>query len=418
MLKKLYIHNFKSFWDSSFEFGKLNCLIAPNNTGKSNLIEAIEFMDDLLFNPDGEQKDFKTNIHYPDEKSTLFKAEFEFVNRVLVYKELIDYVCTIEFTINMGEINSIDINVDGKVKYVPVLEEDKVVGFFNFFRLRSYGDELKDTLKDYSKYDALISKKRYTKFNFQYNQNSLKYNITCNKNIQEVLINMFGLNLNSKNELTKPIDFKYIFNRGSIFESYYFHSHMIKDTQITSKTINFLNKNGTNLVTYLSSLDKDTFEDISTSLIGEVERVDGIEVTQDAHKRLWFVEDNLKIPLEETSDGTVHFIAIMSAILGNKNSVAIMIEEPERHMHMKVLSYIVNTMRDDDKQIFFTTHSTELLSLLKLDEIIFMFRDYDGDTKGIRAKEIQNIKEIMKIYKNDLVEMVKIGILDNLEDEL
>jgi len=47
-----------------------------------------------------------------------------------------------------------------------------------------------------------------------------------------------------------------------------------------------------------------------------------------------------------------------------------------------------------------------------------MFRDYNGDTKGIRAKDIENIKKIMKIYKDDLIEMIKIGILDNLEDEL
>ena len=31
---------------------------------------------------------------------------------------------------------------------------------------------------------------------------------------------------------------------------------------------------------------------------------------------------------------------------------------------------------------------------------------------------IKNIKKIMKRYKNDLVEMIRIGILDGLEDEL
>ena len=85
---------------------------------------------------------------------------------------------------------------------------------------------------------------------------------------------------------------------------------------------------------------------------------------------------------------------------------------------MKVLSYILNSMRDSESQIFFTTHSTEMLSELKLDELIFMFRDFEGATKAIRAKDIKNIKKIMKRYKNDLVEMIRIGILDGLEDEL
>lgn len=419
MLKKLYIHNFKSFWDSSFEFGKLNCLIAPNNSGKSNLIEVIEYIDNLLFNPDGEQKYFKTNFHYPEKKNTILKAEFEISNRVLVYNELIDYQCNIEFYINIGEINSIDVKVDGKAKYIDILEEDKVVGWFNYFRLRSYGDGLNHSLKDYEKYKNILDKeKNYSKFVFTYNQNSLTYSLECNKSVKKALISLFGLNLNAKNELLRPIELKNIFSRYSIFSSHYFHPHTMKYKQVIPKETHFLNKDGTSLVSYLSHLCKDVFEDISTSIVGEVEKVNGLELTQEAHKRLWFLEDDIKVPMEETSDGTLHFVAIMGAILGNQNSVSMMIEEPERHMHMKVLSYILNTMRDDDKQIFFTTHSTEMLSDLRLDEIIFMFRDNEGDTKGIRAEDITNIKKIMKIYKNDIVEMIRIGILDNLEDEL
>ena len=48
-LESLYLDNFKSFKESKFEFGKLNCLIAPNNSGKSNLIEALEFLDSLIY---------------------------------------------------------------------------------------------------------------------------------------------------------------------------------------------------------------------------------------------------------------------------------------------------------------------------------------------------------------------------------
>ena len=93
MLKKLYIHNFKSFWNSSFEFGKLNCLIAPNNTGKSNLIEALEFCDKLLFPREDEQKNFDLkeykNFRHKeeDEKNIRFSLEFELKTRVAVYSD-------------------------------------------------------------------------------------------------------------------------------------------------------------------------------------------------------------------------------------------------------------------------------------------------------------------------------------------
>jgi len=82
MLESLYIDNFKSFKDSKFEFGKLNCLIAPNNTGKSNLVEALEFLDSLIYQ-DVSRAIAKVglqniqNIHYVDNKKIVINAKFK-----------------------------------------------------------------------------------------------------------------------------------------------------------------------------------------------------------------------------------------------------------------------------------------------------------------------------------------------------
>jgi len=419
MLKKLYIHNFKSFWDSSFEFGKLNCLIAPNNTGKSNLIEAIEFCDKVLFPKEEESKiNFSELKNYKyNEESIKFELEFELTDIVLVYHDLFDYKYTVKFIIIFGKLNNIDVEVNGYLKHITILGKDNTNISSQTFGTRLYGDELENDIVNYEKYYEELNSKRYTKFDFNYSQNTLNYNLNCPSTIQESIFILFGLQLNGKNELIKPIKLKNIFSK-KIFTSYDFQPYLIKQESVSSFQ---LNKVGTNLVEFIAGQLDDTIEDISTSLIGEVEQVNSIKIdSESAHKTLYFVEEGgYEVPLKKTSDGTVHFLAIMSALIANEsNTISMLFEEPERHMHMKVLSYILNSMRDCKSQIFFTTHSTELLSQLELDEIIFMFRDYDGDTKGIRAKEIENIKSIMKLYKNDLVEMIKIGILDNLEDEL
>ena len=415
MLKRLYIHNFKSFYHSHFEFGKLNCLIAPNNTGKSNLIEAIEFIDNLLFKLDEEKLNFKTNFRY-QEKNTVFQAEFEVSNRVLVFNELIDYKTVVIFDISIGETNNIDVNISGSMKSIDVPDDDKVVGYFNYFMLRAYGDELVNTIKNYSDYSEKLDKKRYSKFNFQYNHTTFNYILESNRNTQVTISNLLGLTLNNTKNIIKPIDFSKIFGRGSIFESHYFHSYMMKERQIMPKT-STLDKYGTNLISFISGLNDEIIEDISTSLIGEVEQVNGIEISDEAHKRLYFIEDEYKVPLEETSDGTVHFIAIMSAILGNKNSVALMIEEPERHMHMKVLSTIVETMRADSKQIFFTTHSGELLKVLNQNEIIFLYRDEEtADTKSLSASKIESLEKVFKTHKYDITDIISNEVLGYIGD--
>ena len=92
-LEKLYIHNFKSFYSSEFEFSKLNCLIAPNNTGKSNLIEVLEFLDSLIYENVARAiakvglKDI-SNYHYKDKDDLSINALFNIKSgRVLTFTD-------------------------------------------------------------------------------------------------------------------------------------------------------------------------------------------------------------------------------------------------------------------------------------------------------------------------------------------
>jgi len=43
-LTKLYIHNYKSFYDTTIELDKMNIVVGENNSGKSNLIDVLEFI--------------------------------------------------------------------------------------------------------------------------------------------------------------------------------------------------------------------------------------------------------------------------------------------------------------------------------------------------------------------------------------
>ncbi|MEA3490700.1 MAG: AAA family ATPase [Campylobacterota bacterium] len=427
MLKRLYLHNFKSFWESEFEFGKLNCLIAPNNVGKSNLIEALKFLDDIIYQNSvvaiskvGMKR--LRNYHY-DEELTVIRADFIVKNRVLVGNELIDYDIILYFHYGFNfetNVANIDISITGKIKSIEIDRADlmqglstRIIGDFES-HIERYGDY----------YDEVLQKKNYQSFDFKYNHISLRYEISTRyEKTEESIANLFALQIENKNEtLNRAMNLTFIFNKNYLFSSHYFKADSMKRPEMTGMPL--LMENGKNLPEFLETLDEEVFADISISLIGEVELVQGIHIEKGAVPKLIFEEEvNGKIypvGIRDISDGTVHFVAIMSVIIGNKQAIGVMIEEPERHMHMKVLTYILDTMRDDDKQIFFTTHSMELLQQLKLDEIIFLYRDYDGDTQSKRAKDIYNIEKIMKIYKDDLVEMLKTGILDdlNLEEDI
>jgi len=421
MLKKLYIHNFKSFWHSHFEFGKVNCLIAPNNTGKSNLIEAIEFIDNLLFSRDTQDynHNFKELTNYRhDESNIKFELEFELENKVLVYYDLFYYKYTVKFNITLGKINNIELELDGYIKSIKIDTNHHKDISAQAFGLRIYDDYLNETkIENYEDYINKLDASRYSKFNFKYSLNTLSYQLEASLKTKQMVQNILELQLNTKNELIKNVDFKNIFSKR-IFSSHYFHANLIKNNPVESSPV-FLNKYGTNLIEFISGQDNETIEDISTSMIGEVEQVNSIKIVEAAYKTLFFIEDGeYEVPLKKTSDGTVHFLAIMSALIASDKSViAMMFEEPERHMHMKVLSTILNTMRDSKSQIFFTTHSGEILRELNQDEIIFLYRDEDtGDTKSLNASRIKQLDKIFRKYKYEISDIVKDSVLGYIGD--
>ena len=426
MLKRLYIHNFKSFWESEFKFGKVNCLIAPNNAGKSNLVEALIFLDNLIYkNPQQAinrvgLKKIK-NYHYNEDEIRL-EAVFDIKNRVLVFDELFDYdiECIYTFLFDVKKKNfNVNVSILGKIKNINIEKVNK-----NNMLIERVTDSLDKIIANYSQCCKDLETKDYKEFEFMYSQNSLSYEIkTEQDSTKEMIVNLFNLEIDeNKSILKKPLDFDSIFYHFFLFSSHYFHPHTIKRTQSITpfKGYIYLLEDGTNIQDYLKRIDKELFEDISTSLIGEVELIKAIEIRDNFTPDLIFKEELngevFDIGIGDVSDGTIHFIAIMSAILGNKNSIGLIIEEPERHMHMKVLSYILDTMRDDNKQIFFTTHSTEMLNYLELNEVVFLFRDFDGNTKGERATDIPHIKDFMKRYNNDLVELIQTGVVGEYEE--
>ncbi|MEA3353414.1 MAG: AAA family ATPase [Campylobacterota bacterium] len=424
LLEELYIHNFKSFYKSKFEFGKVNCIIAPNNSGKSNLMAALKFLDNLLYDNSviaihNVGYENIRNFHY-DENIMNLNAKFSIKNKVLIDKELIDYSISLLFLFRLDSITkkqNIDIIVSGKIKST-IIDSDDLINGLGLRVIRN----LSDYIKNYKNYRELLDKKVYRSFDFTYNHFTLNYNLTTRyETTKEIIKKLFVLNIKNDEYLQSQIEFSKIFSKNSLFQSHYFQTHEMKRPEPMG--INYLYGSGKNLpefLVYLYDRDKELFNDIAISLIGEVELVNSIEVRDESIPELIFKEElndkSYHVSIQDISDGTLHFIAIMTAIIGDKLSQGIMIEEPERHMHMKVLTYILNTMRDDTKQIFFTTHSTEILQQLDLDEIIFMFRDYDGNTKGQRAKDIPNIKKIMKLYKNDLVSMIQMGVVGEYDE--
>ncbi|MCK4442886.1 MAG: AAA family ATPase, partial [Sulfurovaceae bacterium] len=264
-LTKLYIHNYKSFYDTTIELDKMNIVVGENNSGKSNLIDVLEFIDIII-------EDFN--------KAIIDRGGFEkFLNynyteeMIVIELELEDnlFKTVRRFTFNkklfvMSGITCLKINS----KLIPLSIMSVRINF-----------KLNKTIN-----------KRYT---FSENIESLIKNYP---NKIEMIMESFTLHLMSI-AVSIPI------------KTYTFNIEKIR-TDSHKESVEDLLKNGTNLGKNLFEIKNnypEKFELISNSMIGIVNEIDGIDVQETfGNYLIGFNEKNKQIGIDMVSDGTINLL--------------------------------------------------------------------------------------------------------------
>ena len=369
-LKRLYIHNYKSFYHTEIELDKLNIFVGENNVGKSNLIDVLEFYDlvskktliDAIKEKGGFEKIF--NYHHKDS----------------------DVVIEVE------------------------LEKDNIITKVRY--------RVQQNLK------SILSVIVYDKKTMTVIQAGGQRNNKEKNKIIDFRWNNKDIDINTKIRFSyNAFDITHILN-GNLSNIYYFNAQTIRESHKNSEDTILL-KDGSNLGKILYDLKINNpikFETISNSLMGIVKEIEGIDVQKIyGNYPIGFIEKGKDEPISinQVSDGTINLIATITAINQNTDKKLLAFEEPERHLHLKAIDYLLDAFRNSDKQIIITTHSTEMLKCANLDEIIFLYRDSDGDTQAIRADKIEGLKDKLKnlAYERDLTldELISDGIIGDFE---
>jgi len=400
ILKKLYIHNYKSFYDTTIELGKFNIIIGENNSGKSNIIDVLEFIDIAM------KKDIERAI---DDK-----GGYDNIKNYRTDEEKIIIRATFENTIKrtFGGNNGLEKNsvAQGRGVYTLSFSFTKKAMFFSLyidmkFRLtKTYktheeiDDEFMKKLKNHS-VKMIISNMFFVKSSHEKQRICYFHKIEqdfIKEHLKEILS---YINISNNKKLT--LDLNYIKH----ISTYYFNTDIIK-SKSHEDGIDKLKKDGSNLGKNIYQLKDDSeFEIISNSLITTVNELDGIKIHKVADNYiLIFLEGDKEIGINKVSDGTVNLLATITALNQPvNNNFLLVFEEPERHLHLKAVNYLLDEFRNykavnffSQQQILITTHSTEILKDANLEEIIFIYRDIDGDTQAIKATNIPDLEGKMK----------------------
>lgn len=171
--------------------------------------------------------------------------------------------------------------------------------------------------------------------------------------------------------------------------------------QITGKAE--LEEDGKNLALVLNKLIEDTeqkrkfcnlmkdllpfFDDIGTERFAERSLL--MRLRED-----YYEDDYLRAYM--LSDGTINVTALLIVLYFERKDV-IIVEEPERNIHPRLISGILDMMKDasKNKQIIVTTHSPEVVKHAGLENLLLVSRDKDGFSTVSRPSERQQVKVFM-----------------------
>lgn len=151
-----------------------------------------------------------------------------------------------------------------------------------------------------------------------------------------------------------------------------------------------LDQHGHNLATLLAVLEKN--EEFRTQImewmelvVPGMEKVSAEEQALDGRTVIKFKEEGTRahFPAHLISDGTIYALCIITAVLSRARGHGMtLIEEPERGIHPKAISELVQFMRDNaspEHPVMITTHSESIVRASRKEEL-WLVNKHNGKT--------------------------------------
>jgi predicted ATPase len=123
--------------------------------------------------------------------------------------------------------------------------------------------------------------------------------------------------------------------------------------------------------------------------------------------QIWFHEEGLErpVPASRLSDGTLHFLCLLTVLLHPDPPPLICIEEPELGLHPDVIPHVADLLLDASKrtQLIVTTHSETLVS--RLSEVPESVVVCERDDRGTQLRRLDPEKLRVWLDKYSLGEL-------------
>ncbi|MBO5354349.1 MAG: ATP-binding protein [Lachnospiraceae bacterium] len=393
MINKFSCHNFRNINADNLEFEKINILIGPNNSGKSNFIKAITFFSEMLKNSgEGNLKSaFLNAVARNGWEHSLYKhadpdAPIDFTWEICLNGEPVRY----KFSFGVGStVEKCNIVLEELSSAEPKMGYDRE---FNYFRCHDH----KIGLGNFSTAIKVGAKNRRLAFEVDSKE-------TLIMQFKDILLknqNIYGNELIRVNIAQLLYELQKYFEGFSVYTSAQFESGKLREPVNMKAVDDSLNKNASNFTNVFNRYKSEdvfwkiNFEKKLKELIPNLQMAD----TVNAYDKLIFkmVYDEEQYDLSDVSEGTLKGLILNMLInMPMKNQRTLLaIDEPETNLHpawQKVIGNWIQTA-DTFSQCFISTHSPDFLDVFteefKREKVaVFVFGNNDT-IKKIQYRDI------------------------------
>ncbi len=427
LIKKIRLKNFKNFKDAELELGDMNVLVGANASGKSNFLQALKFLKDIqehgLENAISLQggMEYLRNVNCGEDEAVEIEVEFlmnekKLVQAVSSFINKNDLSDVAPFKIDIGYLKFNSIKVYLKVFNDKVFEK---LSLFTEIEIEedfdiSYAiEEIDGTEKNLTGKKHIFSLSNDF-HNILFEEQNIHKDLYVNwENNKRIKLSPYELypyrnslapffseveNLEQKSLLELDLIPENIFDY-SLFD---FDLKKIKEPNSIKGKVT-LEENGENIALVIKKIlsDEKKARQFSNLISDILPFIKSIETEKFYDKSLLFkIQEKghtSPIPSSLLSDGTVSVTAILIALFFENNRLTI-IEEPEYGIHPSLVSKLVDTFYEaaKNKQIIITTHSSEILKHIKLDDLRLISRDENGFSTVSKPAEKEMVKEFLK----------------------
>lgn len=413
LIRKLHIKNFKSIKEADIEFSSLTLLVGANASGKSNLINVFRFISNIANDGIDNAVALQGGIPYLANMSlpkgnpieigfTLDLSKEEWVKKTydknigLKIQEITyRFVIQPNFRGHGYHIASDNLKLDFTCLRInqTAKKEERYTSMDTQFSLHFEKKKMKSSVQVGYEVNSTnnIVQEKDIKENLKKNDWSSKFFCeVVDDNKEELMLYHISILLPS------------VFSTNNFIRVFDFDPNELKKPSAMA-SMRILEENGSNIASVLHNIlrFKENRNKLTTILNDFLPFINGITIENNLDKSYSYkVQERFNkqaLHANFLSDGTVSIIALIIALYFEKQSNIIILEEPERNIHPKLLENLLYSAEDvsNDKQIIITTHNPEFLKHAKIENVVFIKRNNEGFTIVSSPKDSENVKCFM-----------------------